>query len=189
MKIEIPLSKSKLTKLLAFSIIFLIGGLWMIIANPQISNPVFNDPIIKTVGGYGSAIMGFLGIYFFAKKLFDKKPGLVIDENGIYDNTSIFNFGLIPWTDISKIYERTVQTSFASKQRFVTIGLADPDKYISRETNLLKRKILAANAKNYGSPIHISTNGLKTNNNDLLKLLNEYFEKYKHTPATQHLLQ
>jgi hypothetical protein len=178
-KIEIELSKSKLTKLLIFSILFLFAGLWMITTNPQTSNPVFNNSILKAIASYGSTIMGLFGIYFFIRKLFDKKPGLIIDENGIYDNTSAFNFGLIPWSDISQIYERTVQASIASKQRFATVGLINPDKYISRETNPIKRKMLAVNAKSYGSPIHISTNGLKINHNDLLKILNEEFAKHK----------
>ena len=151
----------------------------MIISNPQTSNPIFNNPIVKAIGSYGSTIMGLLGIYFFTKKLFDKNPGLTLNEQGIYDNTSAFKFGLIPWSDISEIYEKTVQASMASKQYFVTIGLTNPDKYISRETNTLKRKLLQANSKSYGSPIHISTNGLMTNHKDLLKLINEYFEKYK----------
>ena len=178
-KIVIELSKSKLTKLLIFSILFLLAGLWMITTNPQTSNPVFNNPIVKAIASYGSTIMGLFGIYFFTRKLFDKKPGLIIDENGIYDNTSAFHFGLIPWSDISQIYERTVQASIASKQHFVTVGLINPDKYISRENNAIKRKMLAVNANSYGSPIHISTNGLKINHNDLLKILNEEFTKYK----------
>lgn len=178
-KIEISLSKSKLTKLLIFSVLFLMVGLWMIITNPQTSNPVFNNIILKTLAFYGSTLVGLFGIYFFTKKLFDKKPGIVISEQGIYDNTSAFKFGLIPWSDISEIYDSSIQASIASKQYFVTIGLIDPDKYITRETNVVKRKLLAINAKSYGSPIHISTNGLMTNHKDLLKLVLEYFEKYK----------
>jgi hypothetical protein len=180
MKIEIALSKTKLTKLLIFSIIFFIAGFWLIISNPQISNPVFNHPITKAIGGYGGVIMGLWGIYFFSKKLIDKKPGLVISEEGIYDNASAFHFGLIPWTDISEIYEGIVEVPMAAKQRFVTIGLTDPDKYISRETNVLKRKLLMANAKSYGSPIHISTNGLNMDHNELMNLTDEYFKKFKH---------
>jgi len=177
---EISLSKAKLTKLLIFSALFLLGGLWMIITNPQTSNSVFNNPIIKALASYGSTLMGIWGIYFFSKKLFDKKPGLVLNEQGIYDNTSAFKFGLIPWSDISEIYERSIQASIASKQYFVTIGLVNPEKYISREPNVLKRKLLIANSKSYGSPIHISTNGLKTNHKDLLKLVMEYHEKFRH---------
>jgi hypothetical protein len=178
-RIEIALSKAKLTKLLFFSIIFLGVGLWMIVSNPATSNPVFNNLVVKAIAAYGGVVMGVLGVYFFGKKLFDTKPGLVIDENGIYDNTSAFTFGLIPWRDVSKIYERTVQASVASKQRFVTIGLVDPEKYIAREKNGLKRKLLAANSKSHGSPIHISTNGLKTSHAELLKILTEEFDKHK----------
>jgi hypothetical protein len=178
-KVEIALSRTKLAKLLLFSIVFLFLGLWMIIKDPQVSNPVFNSPLVKILASYGSTLMGALGIYYFTKKLFDKGPGLVIDEEGIYDNTSAFKFGLIPWSDISEIFERSIQASITSKQHFVTIGLVDPDKYISREKNTLKRKLLEANAKSYGSPIHISTNGLKTNHHDLFKLLSASFENYK----------
>jgi hypothetical protein len=177
--IEISLSKTKLTKLLIFSILFLLAGLWIIIANPQNSNPFFNSTAVKTVASYGALIMGIFGIYFFTKKLMDKKPGLVLSDQGIVDNTSAFNFGLIPWVDIAAIYESSIQTGIASKQYFLTIALEDPEKYIARETNFLKRKLLIANSKNYGSPIHISTNGLKTNHQDLCKLANEYFEKFK----------
>lgn len=172
--IEIPLSKTKLTKLLFFCILFLAGGAWMIIANPQVSNPVFNNAFAKALASYGSLIMGVVGIYLLSKKLFDKKPGLIISEQGIYDNSSVFRFGLIPWSDMLQIYERTVQ-----KQHFVTIGLVDPEKYISKETNFIKKKLLQVNSKSYGSPIHISTNGLKTNHKDLLNLINSCFEKYR----------
>jgi hypothetical protein len=111
--------------------------------------------------------------------LLQKTPGLVLNEEGIYDNTSAFRFGLIPWSDISEIYGQSVQASIASKQNFLTIGLVDPDKYISSEPNILKRKLLIANAKGYGSPVHISTNGLQVNHNELLEMVKEYFQEYK----------
>ena len=111
--------------------------------------------------------------------MLDKKPALVLSDEGIYDNTGAFSFGLIPWTDIADVYERSVRASMASKQYFVTIRLVNPDKYISRETNSIKRKLLQANATNYGSPVNISTNGLKTNHQELLRLTRQYFETYK----------
>jgi hypothetical protein len=178
-KTEIALSRSKLSKLLVFSVLFLAGGLWMIIADPQTENPVFNNPVIKAIASYGATIMGLLGIYWFTRKLFDRKPGLILSEQGILDNTSAFSFGLIPWSDVSEVYEKTIQASIASKQRFVTIRLFNPEEYIAKETNLLKRKLLEANARSYGSPIHISANGLKTSHADLMNLVKVYFEKYR----------
>jgi hypothetical protein len=178
-KTEILLSKAKLTKLLFFCVLFVLIGLWIIIKDIQVSNSILNNPILKKVVSYASILMGLLGIYFFTKKLLDKKPGIILNDKGIYDNTSSFNFGLIPWGDISKISEKIIQTSIFLKQRFIVIGVTDPEKYITRETNFLKRKLLISNSKSQGSPIYIVTNGLVTNHKDLLKLVTEYFEKYK----------
>ena len=177
-QIEIQLSKSKLVKLLIFSILFLSVGLWMIFTNPETSNPLFNNPIVKAIAFYGSVIMGLIGMYYFSKKLLDKKPALIIDDKGIYDNYTLFNFDLIPWSDVSQIWEGSVATSVASKQQFITVGLVDPDKYISKEKNLIKRKLLIVNTKSYGSPIHLSTNGFVMDHNELLHLLKE--EHLKH---------
>ncbi|NMH27920.1 STM3941 family protein [Flavobacterium silvaticum] len=176
-QIEIPLSKLKLAKFLFFSVIFFVIGIWMIVADPQVSNPVFNNFIVKNIGAYGSLLMGVFGIYFFSSRLFEKKPGLILNDSGIIDSMTIFKFGLIPWSDIVGIYDTDVRTSMASKERFVTIGLAHPQKYIVRESNRFKRKILEANAKTFGSPIHISTNGLKIKHPELLALIRSEFEK------------
>lgn len=177
--IEIPLSKRKLAKLLIFSVLFLIAGFWLATTDRQVNNVVFDNPIIKGVGAYGSIVMGFLGIYFFTKKLFDKRPGLILNEKGIYDNTSAFSFGLIPWSDICEISAASIQASIASKQHFITIKLVDPGKYIARERNFFKKKLLQANAKYYGSPIHISANGIKADHNDLLIVVKDYFQKHR----------
>lgn len=176
-RIEIELSKTKLIKLLVFSILFLGIGLWMIIANPQINNPIFGNIIVKTIASYGGTIMGTFGIYFFSKKLFDKEPGIIISEEGIYDNSSIYKFGLIPWSEITGVYEKIVQVANAT-QYFITFDLVNPQKYIDNETNPLKRKLIEVNAKSYGSPVHISTNGLKTNHQELFNLIKAHYEKY-----------
>ena len=123
--------------------------------------------------------MGVVGIYFFTRKMATKKPGLILDEQGIYDNATAFKFGLIPWSAISQVYERNVQTGISSKQQFITIVVVDPESYISRGNNFLKKKLLQANAKQYGSPIHISANGLTVNHNELLKLIGSFLEKEK----------
>jgi hypothetical protein len=177
--VEISLSKSKLTKFLIFSLLFLAGGIWMIVSNPQTNNPFFNNLFIKGLAMYGSTIMGLAGVYFFTRKLLDNKPGLIINEKGIHDNTSIFKFGWIPWSDIADIYEHSIQASIASKQYFITIGLKNPEEYIVREVSPIKRKLMQVNANSYGSPVHISTNGLKINHHELLELLRGALNKYR----------
>jgi hypothetical protein len=177
--IEISLSKTKLAKLLIFSILFLVGGGWMIIYKPEVSNPVFNNIFVKTFAAYACVVMGVAGIYFFTRKLFDKRPGVIIDSSGITDHSGALSGGLIPWHNVSEIVERSVQASIASKQKFVTIMLKDPEQYIQNEANPVKRKLMSMNAKGYGSPVHISTNGLTIKHEALLQLLKEKFEAYK----------
>lgn len=178
-RIEIQLSKAKLGKLFVFSALFLAAGLWMIIKQPETSNGLFNNPVVKALASYGGTLMGLLGIYFFGKKLLDKQPGLIIDEAGIVDNTSVFAFGLIPWSNIAHIEGSSIQATVASKQRFVTLVLHDPEPYIARETNPIKRKLIAMNTKHYGSPVHLTTNGLAIRHEGLMRLLGERLEAYR----------
>lgn len=107
-KIEIAFSKAKLFKLLVFSILFVAAGSWMLVAKPQSGNGLLNNEIVKMVVGCLGILMGLLGTVFFTKRLLDKNPGLIIDEEGIVENSSAFSFGLIPWADIESIYEMTM---------------------------------------------------------------------------------
>ncbi|MBN9380488.1 MAG: hypothetical protein J0H74_06975 [Chitinophagaceae bacterium] len=106
-QIEIPLSKVKLSKLLVFSVLFLAGGLWVMIANPQTNNPVFSNPMAKAFASYGATIMGLLGIYWFTRKLFD--PGTTImvqDQNCLcpsFDRQQYF-LRRTPWCKPQKSY-------------------------------------------------------------------------------------
>lgn len=179
-KIEVPHSKKQLIKFLIFSVLALVIGVWMIVAKPHTSNPVFDNIIVKNFAAYGAVLMGIFGLYFFSKKLFDKNAGLIIDEEGIIDNSSAVSVGKILWKDIMEITERSIQASITSKQKFITIILKNPEEYISRQTNVIKRKSIAMNVKYTGSPVNISTNGLtmpfEELKNLLIKKLHE-FEK------------
>jgi len=175
--IEIALSKGKLAKLLVFSIIFLGAGLWIAITQPHVGNPVFDNAFVKNIAAYAGIVMGALGIYFFIKKLFDKRPGVIINEQGITDNSGAFSLGFIAWDDIAEVGELKVQASMASKQKFVCIKLKSAEPYIARETSNIKRSILALNLKNLR--VNISTNGLNIKHESLLALVQDAYNKYK----------
>ena len=96
-KIEIPLSKKKITLLLFAAIAFIAGGIWIAI-NPERFIPnifgITNSEIIRICGIVGILFFGAAGIYGIMK-LFDKKVGLIIDSNGITDNSNASSIGLI----------------------------------------------------------------------------------------------
>jgi hypothetical protein len=58
----------------------------------------------------GIIFFGFVGFYLL-KKLFNKKPGLIISNSGIVDNSSGISVGFIPWSDIKEIKETMVAKS------------------------------------------------------------------------------
>lgn len=178
--IEIPLSKGKIVKGLIASIVFVVIGCWLLIYQPESGNAMLNDPLVK----YGAAIASILffgfGIFYFSKKLLDKKPAITIDDKGIFDNSSAVAVGLIPWTDFKKL---SIVKSM--KHEFLIITVNNPTYYLNKQTNFLKKKGMEYNFKTYGSPLAISTNGLSCNTKGLKRIIENKFEAYKNKSANK----
>jgi hypothetical protein len=169
-KIEIPYSKTKLIIGTIFSFLFVISGFFMM---TSISSEYFlYNLFIKT--------FGILGILFFGTtlgygviRLFDKKPGLIIDEIGIIDNSNMSSVGLIEWKEIREIKTQDFQST-----SFLLIFLYDNDSYLNRIKGF-KGKLLKGNYKKYGTPISIVSNTLDCNFDELAIFLKEKFKEYR----------
>jgi hypothetical protein len=96
----------------------------------------------------------------------DKKYGLIIDSDGITDNTNASSIGLIVWPGILSSKTRQVMST-----KFLLIFIKNPDVYLDR-TDGLKRKLLQANMNMYGTPLSITANSLKCNFDELENLIN-----------------
>ncbi|MGI6319906.1 MAG: STM3941 family protein [Bacteroidales bacterium] len=173
-QIEIPLSKKKMTLTLLGSIIFVGLGIWFLINPPKINNPIFGNPTVIFIVGLASILFfGLVAITVF-RKLSDKKAGLIINKQGIIDNSSGVSAGLVLWTDIEEI-----KVSQVMSQKFLMFIVKNPQDYLDKVTNPLKRKGMEMNYKTYGSPISISANSLQTNFDELYNLLTEKQKEYK----------
>jgi hypothetical protein len=168
------LSKRKQTKLLVISIAFFILGFWVLIFQPEVSNIIFNNSIVKYGAGAVSVLMGLLGIYFFARKLKDKRPGLIISGKSIIDNASGISAGEILWEDIIEIKIFKV-----FQQKLIMLILKHPEEYISRQKNSLKRKMMSANYKSYGSPVSITANSIDIEFSELKLLFEQKLAEHK----------
>ena len=173
-QIEIPLSKNKLTLMLICSLIFISLGLWFVIKPPTISNPIIGNPTLILTVGIAAILFFGLCALFIAKKLPDKTPGLIINNQGVTDNSSGVSVGLIPWDDIKEINVTNV-----ANQKFLMLVVKNPDEYINRQKGFIKKKAMQMNYKSYGSPISISANGLKCNFNELFRILQNKFNDVK----------
>jgi hypothetical protein len=177
-KIEIPISKKKIILLLIGSIILVIGAILMTIKPEKITlfhrmGFILSPETVRIMGVLGTVLFCAAGV-FGIKKLFDKKVGLIIDKNGITDNSSALSIGLIEWKDINGI-ELTQVNSI----KFLRIGVKNPEKYINRAKNGIKAKLMKINMNMYGSPIYITSNSLKYNFEELETIVQSEFKKNK----------
>jgi hypothetical protein len=135
----IPLSK--ITLILLGSIAFVALGFWLWAYAEEIR---YRSPLF--VRGVAAAAVGFFGLcgVLAIVKLFDFAPRLIVDSEGIIDNSSAIAAGRILWADIRGFEIQTVQN-----QRFLTIQVYDPEKYVQR-SHFLKRAFVALNASQFG---------------------------------------
>ncbi len=168
-RIEIQLSKTKLILTFLGSCLFVVLAIFLV-KNPENFR---NANVVMT------RLVGILGICFFGlivltvpRKLFDKKPGLILDENGIIDNSSMKGFGTILWKDIISI--RPIKVTRTTN--LLLIFVSNPEKY-SENPNFFIQYLRKVGMKMYGTPITISSNALKCNFTELEGLINERLEK------------
>ena len=168
-KIEIPLSKKKLIFLLVGSLVFVAAGIWFLVNPPNINNPVFGNPrFILIISIAAILFFGLMG-FFIARKLPENKPGLIIDQEGLIDNSSALSPGQIPWSDIVNISVIEI-----SRQKLILLDVKNPQDYIDRQSNGFKKKLMQINHNSYGTPISISANSLQIEFNELFGILENY---------------
>ena len=173
-KIEIPLSKLKIGLLFIGAIIFVILGIQFAI-NPEewLSSRSKSPEFVRLIGIISAIFFGICGI-FIARKLFDRKIGLTIDEKGITDNTNATSVGLIEWDDITGIDRLEIASS-----KILIIKTDKPNKYIEKAKNGVSKRAMKANNKMYGSPISIISSSLKMKFNELENLIESELKRRK----------
>jgi hypothetical protein len=100
-------------------------------------------------------------------------PGLVVDEAGFDDRSSLLSVGRVPWDDVRSVAEANVSTT-----SFVVVEVGDPEIYLAR-LGPLPRWTARVNGRMVGSPITISSVGLKTRFSKLATLIQQGFAEYR----------
>ncbi len=172
-EIIISIDKSKLILLLLAGMGFTYISFWFIFKPSQYVNFISRSEInVFIVGILGILLFGICSIYLIIK-LFDNKPGLIINEKGIIDNTNSNSLGLILWSDIVMISPIKVAST-----RLLLVKLKKPEKYIER-VNQINKLILRKNIKTYGTPITLTSVILKCSFEELERLILESFNQSK----------
>lgn len=179
----IELSRTKLALVILGSCAFVGAGAWMFsfdaerIRAERPFGPIFGEPwVVYGVGLASITFFGACGVYALLK-LFDKRPGLILNSSGLVDNASGVAAGFIPWSEVlgAGVYE-------VQGQKMLIIGLRDPQKYIDRG-NAVRRLLNRSSHRMTGSPVAVSSVALKIDFKELVSLFERYHRRYGDAPA------
>ncbi|MEL6717827.1 MAG: STM3941 family protein [Bacteroidota bacterium] len=166
-QVEIPISKNKLALRILVSFLFLGVGVWL----------TFSELNITLLRIIGILVIIFFGavLVFMILKFFDDRMGLILNKNGLIDNSSGTSMGLIRWNDIIEVKMEQVKST-----KFLLIFIKNPEEYIGRGKSLSisKYQLLKLNNKTYGTPICISANFLECDFIELKNMIIKHLKKY-----------
>ena len=172
----IEIQSSKLAHVLTIigSLIFVGLGLWFVMYPPSPDNFIINSPTIFLFVCYASIFFFGIGAIIYIRKMSDNRPGLIINEEGITGNVSGNFCGKVLWPNITNISLMDVRN-----QRLILIEINNPYDYINSETNKYDKEFCEMNYNRFGTPISLTSNGLKISFNDLYNLLLDQFKMYR----------
>ena len=151
--------KNRLVFFLFISLAFLAAGLFMLFYTDQISSSAFarvvflgSSALIKIAGILISLLSG-AAAFRYLKLLFDSKPLLLVNQEGISDYSSLSALGFIPWEDIAD-----VQLTDYSNNLFISLVLKEDEPYLAKMNWLQKRmskinQSMTANESGSPSPL------------------------------------
>jgi hypothetical protein len=172
--IEIQNSRTKLAALFILALLFVAAGLWFLLKPQDIASSAFNDEGVLRLIGVATLVFSSGCSIFIINKLTDKKPGVVISDDGFLDRSNAGSIGFVPWSDVISIDETKVLN-----QKFVSVDIKDPERYINLQQGNFKRTLINANFKSFGYVVSISANGLQCHHHQLKTLLEDAFKDYK----------
>lgn len=163
MKYEVRRSRSKLLYFAILSFSMALLCYWVL----SQASPDDNDFVF-----YKYKIVGIVCLMFFTPggifllyKWWDDTPYLVMDSEGISENSYALRGIEILWKDIVEIGEGEIK-----KTRFILVYLRNPEVFISRYEGY-RKTLFIFNNKLYGTPILLATNTLEISQDELVKIM------------------
>lgn len=141
---------------------------------------IFNsDLALFGVNGVNK-IIGLIGIiffgaclYFIIKRFIKPIDILIVDRNGITDNSSAISIGFIPWEDVKASYITSVFT-----QTFIAVEVEDIDKKL-KKLSFFKKIMINLNVKMGYAPVSIVLNSTKYNPQEVLEIIQSHRNSLK----------
>lgn len=163
-EINIPKHKLKQIGLFLVSLLFAYIGYRMV--NSEFRSSRMSPELATFFGYLGILFFGLGGLLIFFNML-TSKPALIINSDGIINNSHVGGGYLIRWKNI-----KSLRIISINKQRMIEIDLKD-DEEIYQQVNFLVRKWMKLNGRFMGTPTFIPAVLIKMNLEDVLSIIRE----------------
>ena len=140
--------------------VFVAIGIWMVLSS---------DETLKFVIGILSILFFGIGLVLIPTRLFDRKPRVIINDEGIFDRT--LDIGTIEWQDIKDAYLQSVHGT-----EFISLDLEDNNKYLQR-TSKTKAKIASYNEFFGFETINVNLGGVNRKGKEILEIIEREISK------------
>lgn len=165
-EIKIELSKKKIILLLLGATLFVVVSLW--IWNYAEIQQRFSSVLMKIIAVVGFLFFGMCFIFGFLK-LFDNRPGLIINNDGIVNNTqAAVGNQIVKWENVKGFDVVEI------KRNKILLVFVDNANEIISQSNWWEKFWLRQNMNLYGAPVSITSNSLKCSFEELTKIITEY---------------
>lgn len=161
--IEIPFSKWKLLLAVAATSLFVVLGVFLLFVWSEETGAT-NSLAKKITGGILILFFGAVSSVGFVK-LFSRKSALLINDEGIFDNTTASSFGLIKWENVTgfKIEEMM-------SRKFLVIEVNNGEEMIEKSKGMV-RKTMKMNFSMYLTPYAIPSTVINYKLEELVDIL------------------
>ena len=129
-------------------------------------------PLTEALGWCGLLFFGLAGGWILSR-LFSHRISLILDREGLLDNSSAFPTGRIAWDQISRVGITEIR-----RQRFLGIDVRDRT-VLPTSTSAFGRWIAKANADIAGYPVTVPTTAIDRRLEDLHDLIGRYWKEPK----------
>ncbi len=165
-KIEIGRSRFKTFLLILGAVGFVVAGILMIRTSEI-------DMFEKFIGGIGILFFG-AAIPLGIKKLITNEVALEISRNNLILEPNSNKKYVLVWNEILGFDVVKIKGA-----KIIIIEMNNPQKWINKESNLVKKKMMQYNYNNYGTPFNITAAGLSVSHSKLLSSLRDYHSENK----------
>lgn len=128
------------------------------------------SPGLVVIGGISVVFFGACLVYL-VYRLFNRKPSLIVNDEGIVDHSSAIGGGELKWADIEEIMLYDYMG-----QRFIGIRLHDTETFLARQSGL-KKTLMKANQGLVQATVNITQVAVKMPLEDLYVLMMEKWER------------